>query len=132
MNETIYNIGRLLALADSLHLQYCKFVRTSEEKRKAGKVNAPSELIGNALFNTALDQPVSALARLAERIKPYKGWADTYSGEDAGLIHWLNRQMAEVRKGIELEKLPPRTSDADKAKLLLGYLADHPKNETQK
>ena len=132
MNETIYNIGRLLALADSLHLQYCKFVRTSEEKRKTGKVNSPSELIGNALFNTALDQPVSALARLAERIKPYKGWADTYSGEDAGLIHWINRQMAEVRKGIDLEKLAPRTSDADKAKLLLGYLADHQQNETPK
>lgn len=132
MQEPITQIGRLLALADSLHLQYCKFVRTSDEKRKAGKINAPSELIGNALFNTALEQPVAALARLAERIKPYKGWADTYSGEDAGLIHWLNRQMAEARKDIEIEKLPTRTSDADKAKLLLGYLADHPKSETPK
>ncbi len=132
MSETIYNIGRLLALADTLHFQYCKFVRTSEDKRKAGKVGAPSELLGNALFNTALDQPVSALARLAERIKPYKGWADTYSDEDAGLIHWLNRQMAEVRKGINIEKLPPRMSDTDKAKLLLGYLADQSKNETPK
>lgn len=132
MQEPITQIGRLLALSDSLHFQYCKFVRTSEEKRKVGKVDAPSELIGNALFNTALDQPVSALARLAERIKPYKGWADTYSGEDAGLIHWLNRQMADARQGIDLEKLPARMTDADKAKLLLGYLADHPKTETPK
>ena len=132
MQEPITQIGRLLALSDSLHFQYCKFVRTSEEKRKIGKVDAPSELIGNALFNTALDQPVSALARLAERIKPYKGWADTYSGEDAGLIHWLNRQMGDARQSIDLEKLPARMTDADKAKLLLGYLADHPKTETPK
>jgi hypothetical protein len=132
MQEPITQIGRLLALADSLHFQYCKFVRTSDEKRKTGKVDAPSELIGNALFNTALEQPVSALARLAERIKPYKGWADTYSGEDAGLIHWLNRQMADARTGIEIEKLPARMTDAYKAKLLLGYLADHSKTETPK
>jgi hypothetical protein len=132
MQEPITQIGRLLALSDSLHFQYCKFVRTSEEKRKAGKVDAPSELIGNALFTTALDQPVSALARLAERIKPYKGWADTYSGEDAGLIHWLNRQMGDARQGIDLKKLPARMTDADKAKLLLGYLADQPKTETPK
>ena len=83
MNEPIYRVGRLLALVDGLHYQYCKFVRTSEERRRAGKVDAPSELVGNALFNYALDQPISALARLAERIRPYKGWADTYSGEDA-------------------------------------------------
>lgn len=132
MNEPTYHVGRLLALTDSLHFQYCKFVRTSEENRKAGKVGAPSELVGNALFNYALDQPVSALARLAERIKPYKGWADTYSGEDAGLIHWLVRQMAETQKGIDVSQLPPRMGDAEKAQLLLGYLADHSKNETPK
>jgi len=129
MQETITQIGRLLALADSLHFQYCKFVRTSEEKRKTNKVDAPSELIGNALFNTALEQPVSALARLAERIKPYKGWADTYSGDNAGLIHWLNRQMADACQSINHDNLPSRMTDADKAKLLLGYLADHPKTE---
>lgn len=132
MQEPITQIGRLLALSDRLHFQYCKFVRTSEEKRKVGKVDAPSELIGNALFSIALDQPVSALARLAERIKPYKGWADTYSGEDAGLVHWLIRQMADARQGIELEKLPSRMTDADKAKILLGYLADEQKTENPK
>jgi len=132
MQEPITQVGRLLALADSLHLQYCKFVRTPDEKRKAGNIDAPSELIGNALLNTALDQPVAALARLAERIKPYKGWADTYSGEDAGLIRWINRQMAEAGKDIEIEKLSARMSDSDKAKLLLGYLADHRKAETSK
>jgi len=124
MKEPIYEVGRLLALTDRLHFQYCKFVRTSEEKRKAKKVDAPGELLGNSLFNFALDQPVSALARLAERIKPYRGWADTYSEEDSGLVHWLVRQMSEAEKGILVDQLPSRMSDPDKAKLLLGYLAD--------
>lgn len=132
MNEPTYHVGRLLALVDSLHFQYCKYVRTSEEKRKAGKVDAPSELVGNALFNYALDQPVAALARLAERIKPYKGWADTYSGEDAGLIHWFVRQMAETQNGIDVGQLPSRMGDVQKAQLLLGYLADHQKIEVPK
>jgi len=132
MKEPIYRVGRLLALADSLHFQYCKWVRTSDEKRKTGKVDTPSELLGNALFNAALDNPVVALARLAERIRPYKGWADTYSGEDAGLVHWFVRQMAECEKQIDdLSILPKRMADVHKAQLLLGYLADNPKSENK-
>lgn len=129
MKESIYQIGRLLALADSLHFQYCKYVRTSEEKRKVGKVDAPSELLGNVLFNAALDNPVVAVGRLAERIRPYKGWADTYSGENAGLAHWFVRQMAECEKMIDLNGLPKRMEDMHKAQLMLGYLADHAKSE---
>lgn len=127
MKEPIYQVGRLLALADSLHFQYCKWVRTSEEKRKANKVDAPSELLGNALFNAALDDPKVALARLAERVRPYKGWADTYSGEDAGLAgRKLVQQMAECEKLIDLNGFPKRMEDVHKAQLLLGYLADNP------
>jgi hypothetical protein len=131
MKESIYQAGHLLALADTLHFQYCKFVRTSEEDRRKRKVNAPSELIGNALFNFALDSPVAALARLAERIRPYKGWADTYTGEHAGLVHWLLRQMSECERHLDPASLPPRMEDIHKAQLLLGYLADNPKSETK-
>lgn len=131
MKDSIYQVGRLLALADSLHFQYCKWVRTSDDKRKSGKVDAPSELLGNSLFNFALDNPVAALARLAERIRPYKGWADTYSGDSAGLVHWFGRQMAECERQLDASALPARTDDIHKAQLLLGYLADHPKTETE-
>lgn len=131
MKDTIYQIGRLLALADSLHFQYCKWVRTSTEKRNQGKVDAPRELIGNAVFNFALDQPVSALARLADRIRPYRGWADTYSGEDSGLVHWFLRQMADCERQIDIVQLPPRMQDIHKAQLLLGYLADNPKSKSE-
>ena len=41
-------------------------------------------------------------------------------------------EIAGCTAAIRVEDLPQRMSDADKAKLLLGYLADHPKNETSK
>ena len=128
MEDSTYQIGRLLALADSLHFQYCKWIRTSDDNRRKGKVDAPSELIGNSLFNFALDNPIVALARLAERIRPYKGWADTYDGEDAKLVHWFVRQMGECERHLDATELPVRMEDIHKAQLLLGYLADHSKN----
>lgn len=127
MQESITQVGRLLALADSLHQQYCKHVRKGE---------SPSQLIGNALFNTALDQPVFALARLAERLTPYQAWARTFQSDDpdagVGLVKYFLGEIAACTAAIRLDELPERMSDADKAKLLLGYLADHPKNETPK
>ena len=131
MEDSTYQIGRLLTLADSLHFQYCKWVRTSDGKRKKGEVDAPSELLGNSLFNFALDNPIVALARLAERIRPYKGWADTYDGEDAGLVHWFVRQMGECERHLDATELPLHMKDIHKAQLLLGYLADHSKTATE-
>jgi len=131
MRDTIYQVGRLLALADSLHFYYCKWVRTPEDKRKQNKVEAPSELLGNSVFNHALDNPTGALARLAERIKPYKAWADTFDGEEAKLVHWIMRQMGESERLCNLEALSQRMTYTDKATLLLGYLADHPKKEIE-
>lgn len=127
MQAPITQIGRLLALADSLHQQYCKHVRKGE---------SPSQLIGNALFNTALEQPVFALARLAERLTPYQAWARTFQSNDpeagVGLVKYFLGEIAACTAAIRLDELPERMSDADKAKLLLGYLADHPKTETPK
>jgi hypothetical protein len=123
VQESITLVGRLLALADSLHQQYCKHVRKGE---------SPSQLFGNALFNTALDQPVVALARLAERLTPYQAWARTFQSDDpesgVGLVKYLLREIAACTTAIRLEALPQRMSDAGKAKLLLGYLADRPAN----
>lgn len=127
MQEPITQIGRLLALADSLHLQYCKHVR---------KGDSPSQLIGNALFNTALEQPVFALARLAERLTPYQAWARTFQSNDpeagVGLVKYFLNEIAACTVVIRIGELPQRMSDADKAKLLLGYLADPSKAETSK
>jgi len=128
MKDTLYQIGQLLALADELHFHYCKWVRTPSAKREQKKVDAPSELLGNALFNAALDSPVRALARLASRIQPYKGWARTYCGDGAGTARWLLDRMADCERGItkDLEELQSlqHLDDVQKAQLLLGYLAD--------
>jgi hypothetical protein len=135
MKEPTYQLGRLLAYADSLHQQYCTHVRGGE---------TPTQLIGNALFATALEQPVFALARLAERLVPYQAWAKTFkntnpevkSGYEKTLLRLIGDCAAhfiEERGGtfvIRVDELPARMSDTDKAKLLLGYLADHPKSET--
>ncbi len=124
MQESIANVGRVLALADGLHLQYCKHVRKDE---------SPSQLIGNALFNTALEQPVVALARLAERIAPYQAWARTFRSNDpgagVGLVKYFLSELSSCCSSINISEIPPRMQDADKAKLLLGYLADHQKTE---
>lgn len=126
MKEPTYQIGRLLALADSLHQHYCKHVR---------KGASPSQLIGNALFNTALEQPVFALARLAERLAPYQAWARTFQSDDpasgVGLVKYFLGEIAGCTAAIQLEQLPPRMSDADKAKLLLGYLTDNSKTDSE-
>lgn len=126
MNNSITQVGRLLALADSLHHHYCKHVRDGK---------TPTQLIGNALFNTALDQPVFALARLGERLAPYQAWARTFYGEDpgsgVGLVKYFLAEIAGCTSLIHLEELPYRMEDPDKAKLLLGYLADHSKTETE-
>lgn len=136
MKEPVYQLGQLLALADSLHQQYCKHVRGDE---------TPSQLIGNALFNTALEQPVFALARLAERLAPYQAWAKTFKNSDPNVKSGWEKVLLKLLRDcagrfiedvdgivrIRADELPPRMTDLDKAKLLLGYLADiqNPKSE---
>ncbi len=129
MKEPLYQLGQMLALADSLHQQYCKHVRDGQ---------MPSQLIGNAVFSTALEQPVFALARLSERIVPYQAWAKTFTPSDPntksgwekvllGKLRECSSRFVEEVNGtlhIRTDEFPDRMSDAHKAKLLLGYLAD--------
>lgn len=136
MKEPVYQLGQLLALADSLHQQYCKHVRGDE---------TPTQLIGNALFNTALEQPVFALARLAERITPYQAWAKTFKNSEPSMKSGWEKVLLKLVRDcaarfiedvdgvvrIRADELPSRMTDLDKAKLMLGYLADiqKPKSE---
>ena len=88
------------------------------------------------MFNTALDQPVFALARLGERLSPYRAWARTFQSDDpeagVGLVKYFLSEIAACAAAIRIDELPNRMSDLDKAKLLLGYLADHSKKESSK
>lgn len=114
MKEAAFNIGRLLALADTLHKEYCNHVRKQE---------IPPQLIGNAIMPIAIDNPERGLARLNERLMIYKAWADKVHGEKFRLVKWTLGQMGQVANELAPCDLPNRTDDAAKAQMLLGYLA---------
>lgn len=118
MHEPSYLIGRLLKVSDDLHALYCEVVR---EKDKL-----PPQLIGNAVFQTALNNPIQALSLLAGRFRPYQAWARTNHSTKAGLSRWLLRQYAEIVAELQGQKLPERLTDTEKAQLFLGYLSGNP------
>ena len=68
MNNAPYEVGQILALADTLHKDYCTIVRNG---------SLPSVLIGTSLMRRAFDNPTAALADLTERIIEYLRWAKT-------------------------------------------------------
>ncbi len=120
MKSAPYLIGRMLSLADQIHYHYCRHVRNGQ---------APTQLIGNALMATALEEPEKALALYAQRILPYQAWAKTTSGEDAGLAKYFLSELGKTCSDVALVDVPRRCADADKAQMLLGYLARAEKSD---
>jgi len=114
MHSAPFLVGRVLSLADLLHKDYCRLVRNN---------SYPPQLIGNAHLTTCLENPIRGLARLSERIAVYQAWANTVSGNESGLAKWVLSQLAEVTLELAGLPLPGHTEDADKAQMLLGYLA---------
>lgn len=115
MTSPAFLVGRFLNLADSLHLEYCKGVR---------KGSIPPQLVGNALMATALETPEKALSMLSQRVLPYQAWARTVKeGDRVGLVKTFLKQLGEVSEQLKDITMPQRSNDADKAQMLLGYLA---------
>lgn len=130
MKQTPFLIGQLLKLSDEIHALYCEIVRDR---------NYPQQLIGNALLTTASDSPKQALATLCSRLTAYLGWAKSYSAKGSATseeftpykkARWLLGLYASVADQLAECTIPERFTDADRAQLLLGYLASHPKKET--
>lgn len=121
MKTAPYLIGRMLSLADQIHYHYCQHVR---------KGSAPSQLIGNALMATALEEPEKALALYAQRILPYQAWAKTTGGDGAGLAKYFLSELGKVCSEVALVDVPSRCADMDKAQMLLGYLAKTEKSDS--
>ena len=114
-------VGRLLSLADQFHLQYCHGVR---------KGQVPPQLVGNALMATALEQPTKAVAMLSQRILPYQAWARTVQGGDeVRLTKYFLGELGRVSTDLKDAELPPTCGDAEKAEMLLGYLARSEKDK---
>ncbi len=121
MNDAAFLVGRMLKLADELHTLYCREVRDNK---------LPPQLIGNTLMTAALDSPLQALAQLALRLKPYYGWAKTFQkGDSAKLAGYFIGQYSETASQLANFNLPARFNDAERAQVLLGYLAGNPKKE---
>ncbi len=116
-----YLVGRLLSLADQLHVEYCL------DERK-GQI--PSQLFGSALMPTALEQPEKAMALLCQRIPPYKNWATRLQeGERVGLTKFLLSEMGRLCNQLKECGIPKTSDDTDKAEMLLGYLAANVKSK---
>lgn len=114
-------VGRLLSLADQLHVQYCHGVR---------KGQVPPQLVGNALMASALEQPTKAVALLSQRILPYQAWARTVQGGDeVRLAKYFLGELGRVSAELKDIELPSSCGDAEKAEMLLGYLARSEKDK---
>lgn len=115
MSSSTFLVGRFMSTADKLHLKYCEHVR---------KGSFPPQLVGNALMSTALEEPTKALSILSRRILPYQAWANTFKeGPDVGLVKYFLSQLGKVSENLKDLEIPLKCSDADKAQMLLGYLA---------
>lgn len=122
MSSPAFLVGRIMNFADKLHLKYC------EEERNS----VPSQLIGNALMTTALEEPVKALSIMSQRILPYQSWAYRLQGEMeyVGLVKYFLAQIGQLCDTLQGLDLPDQCSDVDKSQMLLGYLAWSEKKET--
>ncbi|MCK5219734.1 type I-C CRISPR-associated protein Cas8c/Csd1, partial [bacterium] len=111
----IYQVGKLLAKADELHLAYSHDVR---------KEDIPSQLIGNSLVRIAMQTPVQALERLGERIVVYQNWTKVHHERTKDShIGMLLAQIGRIAGEIDLSELEQTVTPKTKAALLLGYLA---------
>jgi hypothetical protein len=120
MHSAPFLVGRMLALADTLHREYCTHVR---------KTKVPPQLLGNATMMLAMENPTAGLARLAERLAPYQSWANTATGDGLGLAKWTLGEMGKVSNHLATLALAAQCDDAAKAQMLLGYLARPERDE---
>lgn len=115
MKNAPFLIGRIFKLADEIHALYCKEVRGN---------NLPPQLVGNSLMTAAIESPIQAISQLALRLKPYYGWAQTFRrNEDGGLAGYYIYLYGQTASQLAEYEIPARFNDAERAQVLLGYLA---------
>jgi hypothetical protein len=129
MKQAPFNIGRLLSLADQLHALYCKEMRSGD---------VPPQLFGNALMNTALQQPITAVALFAQRVLPYQAWANTAQSKNSddeekrkriGLAKYYLKELGIISHAINESTIPTTLNDTQRAEMILGYLASNKESQ---
>jgi len=126
MQDSVFLVGKMLALADDIHRSYCEVVRGG---------SLPPSLLGNSLLSTAMENPTRAVAVLGDRLKIYIGWVktakepqgtDKAAEESLIAIRTARNRRAQYEAFVESvhdQGLPTKMDDVAKAHLLLGYLA---------
>jgi hypothetical protein len=124
MKENIFNLGRLFAVADRLHILYSKGVRQGD---------IPLRLIGNDHVSLALQNPQEAFVTLGKRIThPYISWAKRSQDEKTDLgkeIGWCLWDITKYCQLLAETSFPEEIDDSGRAKLILGYLSYGPKSK---
>lgn len=141
MNDPAFLLGQLLGLSDQLHKHYCTSVRNDpKEKTKY----YPPQFVGAATYGIVAQRPTRGLSLLSERLRVYLSWAHTRpvgaaSEEAEDKSSWPISGARSVLKKYsavaeELAgRLPDRAlNDAEKAEMLLGYLASHQRGKQEK
>ena len=118
MQEEVFCLGRLFAAVDRLHIYYSQSERDGD---------IPARLLGNDHMVLALQNPQEAFVALGRRMMhPYVSWAKRYELEqdaDSERVGSCLMSMANLCQRLSEEDLPTEIDDADKAKLVLGYLS---------
>jgi hypothetical protein len=121
MNESAFQLGRFLRVADEIHRLYC-------EVKREGDI--PPELCGSAMLTATLENPTQALAQLAMRFAPYLKWAQAYHGDEkSGLVHYWRNNWAPIADALHQTSWPARPTPDERAQIFLGYLSSFPKSE---
>lgn len=134
MQDSVFAVGKMLALADDIHRSYCVVVRDG---------SLPPSLLGNSLLSTAMENPTRAVAMLGDRLKIYIGWVKT-AKETQGVDKVAEEKQIAIRtarnrraqyeafvESIHDQGLPTKMDDVAKAHLMLGYLASTNKEKTE-
>ena len=122
MNESAYQLGRFLRVADEIHRLYCEVVR---------KKDLPPELCGSSLLTSMLEAPARTLDQLAMRSTPYVKWARAFHDPDkVGLVHDWMHQWAQIADTLHEIKWPSRPTPEERAQVFLGYLSSFQKSES--
>jgi hypothetical protein len=118
MKDNIFNLGRFFAVADRLHILYSKGVRQGD---------IPLRLIGNDYMSLALQNPQEAFVTLGKRLAhPYISWAKRSQDEKTDLgkeVGWCLWDITKYCQLLAETSFPEEIGDADRAKLILGYLS---------
>lgn len=117
MNDNLFYLGRYFAVVDDLYIQYHMDERSG---------NVPMSLLGNDYMKLALQNPLEAFLTLSSRLAhPYYSWAKRVgTNEKPGQIAKnCIRKIAELTEELSKAQLPTEINDAEKAKVLLGYLS---------